>query len=240
MHCKKELTAVKADGTNSRCDEPVASEINLQHKNIWQDEPAVENHPVKRPAFKITWNNSLESTASNKYITSHVDFNSAFKNDNIIHSHSSKEPASIRNTEKQQSYLYCNNVCSDVPELDVTKEVVTIIVKANKIKHKIELNQHWTGNNIFKVLSHTLKIPLEKIKLIHKGKKVDTVSIASCIFNKAVFQAIGEQAENEDGIDKQDIDILMTQMSIERNDAIKALKENTDVLDAIMKMANKN
>ena len=48
----------------------------------------------------------------------------------------------------------------------------------------------------------------------------------------------GEQAENEDGVDVGDIEIIMKQLHVDRNTAVKALKNTGDVVDAIFEISN--
>ena len=49
----------------------------------------------------------------------------------------------------------------------------------------------------------------------------------------------GEQAENEDGVDVADIEVIMKQLNVDRNTAVKALKNTGDVVDAIFEISNK-
>ena len=49
----------------------------------------------------------------------------------------------------------------------------------------------------------------------------------------------GEQSENEDGVDARDVEIIMNQLHVDRNAAVKALKTTGDVVDAIFEISNK-
>ena len=49
----------------------------------------------------------------------------------------------------------------------------------------------------------------------------------------------GEQTENEDGVDVGDIEVIMKQLHVDRNTAVKALKNTGDVVDAIFEISNK-
>ncbi len=49
----------------------------------------------------------------------------------------------------------------------------------------------------------------------------------------------GECAESEEGVDSMDIDVIMKQLSVDRNTAVKALKNTGDVVDAIFEISNK-
>lgn len=139
----------------------------------------------------------------------------------------------------ENSYLHQNQYLSDLPTFDETQPFCEITVKCNKEKVKIQIQNSWNGNEIFKIFSNKLKIPLEKIKVIHKGKCYTSDTILSVMTNKATFQLIGEQAANEDGLYIGDVDLLMKQMGVDRNDAVKALRKSGDVVDAILELGNK-
>lgn len=59
-------------------------------------------------------------------------------------------------------------------------------------------------------------------------------NISSFIADGAVFQAFGEEAEDETGLDIRDIEVLMDQLTVERNVAVKALRKTGDLIDAIL------
>ena len=67
--------------------------------------------------------------------------------------------------------------------------------------------------------------------------KADTIGLL--VKDKAVFQAIGEVAENEDGLESGHIDCIMTRLGVDRNQAVKALRQTGDVVDAILYLGNK-
>ena len=64
-------------------------------------------------------------------------------------------------------------------------------------------------------------------------------SMRGAVKNRAVFQVIGEKAEDEGGVCAGDIAVLMRQLAVERNAAVRALKQEGDVLDAIIHLAHK-
>lgn len=141
--------------------------------------------------------------------------------------------------QSQTSYLHCNEYKTDLPLLDESQPFCEITVKCNKEKQKIKVQNAWSGEDIFKIFSNKLKIPYEKIKVIHKGKIITIDSIVQVVSNKAIFQVIGEQAANEDGLDIGDVDLLMRQMGVDRNAAVTALRKSGDVLDAIIDLGKK-
>ena len=139
-----------------------------------------------------------------------------------------------RSTVSDKTYLFKNEHHSDIPKLDEMKAFSTVSIKCNKTKHNLKIQTSWTGNEIFKFLSHSLKVPLEKLKIIHKGKVLNEETIGETVKDKAVYQVIGEQAESEDGLDQRDIEVMMKQLGIDRNGAVKALKKSGDLIDAML------
>lgn len=172
----------------------------------------------------------------------HIEFQAAFNQLNISAKH--QEAQYEPDHKAKPSYLLHNVHFFDVPAINETHPLVTIIVRANKTKTKIKVHNSWDSKSAFKYLSHNLEIPLDKLKLIHKGQMVtqDDEKICSLLKDKAVFQAIGEKAEDDSGVNNTDIEVIMKQLggSVERNDAVKALKETGgDVVDAMLHLGNK-
>ena len=54
-----------------------------------------------------------------------------------------------------------------------------------------------------------------------------------------LFAFSGERAESEEGVNSTDIDIIMKQLRVDRNTAVKALKSTGDVVDAMLEISNK-
>lgn len=140
---------------------------------------------------------------------------------------------------KDSFYIDNEKLCHDVPVLDKSKEFTDIVVKANRQKQTISIQDDWDGNTIYRFLSHQLQVPVNKIKIIHKGKIVNADSIKECIQKRAVFQVFGEKAEDASGVDDRDIELMMRQLKISRNEAILALKEHGDVIDAMLEISRK-
>ena len=135
---------------------------------------------------------------------------------------------------EEKSYLHKNEFHCDLPEFDETKPYSKVVFKCNKQKHELKLQDSWSGSEMWKFLSHSLKVPLENLKVIHKGKKLSEETIAETVKDKAVYQVIGEQAESEDGLDKRDIVLMMKQLGVDRNSAVRALKQSGDLIDAML------
>jgi NACalpha-BTF3-like transcription factor len=146
---------------------------------------------------------------------------------------------SKNSTSKKTFYIENDQIRHNVPVLDKTKSYTDIVVKANRQKQTIGIQEEWDGPMIYRFLSHQLQIPSDKLKVIHKGKIVKADSIRECIEKKAVFQVLGEKAEDASGIDDRDIELMMRQLRISRNEAIVALKEHGDVVDAILAIGRK-
>ena len=135
-------------------------------------------------------------------------------------------------------YISNNERHSDVPTItshDLTRDVT---VKANKRKHNITLQCDWSGEEIFRKLSSSLRIPLDRLKLIHKGRLLTADSVAPCVKSGALFQALGEECADESGVSAEDIDVIMRRMSVDRNAAVSALRQHSNVLDAMLFLGN--
>ncbi|XP_074649879.1 uncharacterized protein LOC141905051 [Tubulanus polymorphus] len=145
-------------------------------------------------------------------------------------------PENNKNSETEES-----TQMSHTTELPVEARSVNIVVKANKTKYNIAIPETWNGERIMNKITETVKIPLDKMKLIHKGRKLDATIIKTTIRNKVIYQAIGEKNEDESGLDTEDILTLMKQMSVDRNTAVKALRQsdNSDLVDAIIWLGNR-
>ena len=153
----------------------------------------------------------------------------------------------LRNTETSETShmvdktlgLTKSKTCSDLPEVDPEQPSICIRVKANKKKYAITLQSDWSGATMMKVVSHNLRIPLDQLKLIRQGKQVTVETMGEVVMNKAMFQAIGEEAEDEDGLEAEEIELVMRQATASRNQAVRSLRKTGDVIDAIFDIANK-
>ena len=115
---------------------------------------------------------------------------------------------------------------------------IYIHVKYAKEKHKIQIGIPCSGLEAFSAISQVIRVPVGKLKLIHKGKLQTVENIAENLEDNVLFFAMGEMAENEDGLDAMDIEIIMKQLSVYRNVAIKALRKTGCLLDAIFEVGN--
>ena len=131
--------------------------------------------------------NATDSTQNHVNNKTNIDFQKAFDQKNV----QAVKNNEIQVKEGSRCYLSYNKLCYDVPELNETKPFHNITVRANKSKTKLKIQQSWNGSEIYKYLSHRLEIPLDKLKLIHKGKVVTEGEMCGCVRDKSVFQAIG-------------------------------------------------
>ncbi|CAB4017678.1 Hypothetical predicted protein [Paramuricea clavata] len=115
---------------------------------------------------------------------------------------------------------------------------VVVYVKYAKKKHKVELGLPCTGLQVLEHFSRVLHVPIGRLKLIHKGKLQTELTILGRLKPNAVFLAFGEIAESEDGLEPEDIELIMKQLSVERNVAIKALRKTNCLVDAIFEIGN--
>lgn len=119
------------------------------------------------------------------------------------------------------------------------KETVKIVIKHNKVKQELTVSKSDNhGDSILQVISDSVSIPKSKLKLIHKGKIATSDNIKEMLFDKALFLAFGEISESEEGLEKADIDLIVEQLGIDRNLAIRTLRKTGNVLDAIIEIGN--
>ena len=153
-----------------------------------------------------------------------------------------KENEDLVDTHTGKQDLSCNNKVEETLHLATTshndRSNVIVIVKYAKEKHKVEISLPCTGQQALEHFSSILHVPLERLKLIHKGKLQTDVTIMDKLKPNSVFLAFGEMAENEDGLEAEDIELIMKQLSVERNVAIKALRKTNCVVDAIFEIGN--
>lgn len=153
----------------------------------------------------------------------------------------SKPTENCKNSMKKYntSSLDLNDESKSIPQRN--GDVVTIFIKHNKEKKKAELVKNPDDSiSTFQQISDFLRIPVGKLKLIHKGKMVLPENVNTFLTNNgALFLAFGEVSECEDGLDKNDIDLLIKQLNVERNVAVKALRRTGTLLDAIFDIGNK-
>ena len=131
-------------------------------------------------------------------------------------------------------YISQDERCYDVPSVTCSELTCDVTVKANKHKHKVTLQTDWSGEEILKKVSSQTRIPLDRMKLIHKGRVMSADSIIAHVKNKALFQALGEACADESGLNVSDIGVIMERMSVERNEAVCALRQHSNVLDAML------
>ncbi|XP_033108553.1 uncharacterized protein LOC117110079 [Anneissia japonica] len=121
---------------------------------------------------------------------------------------------------------------------EICDEQITITVKCNKDKIKVSVSNQWTGSEVLSNISDAIKV--REMKLIHKGRIMNESNIKEFLKEKALFQAIGEQSESEDGLNSMDIDCIVAQAKVDRNKAIRALRRTGDVVDAILYISNQD
>ena len=137
-----------------------------------------------------------------------------------------------------------NEVChTSFQELDkyeniLSSKSVKIIVKHNKVRHELCIPTAENGNAILQAISDCVSIPVSKLKLVHKGKMVTADNIQGMLFNRVLFLAFGEISENEEGLEKEEIDLIVKQLSVDRNLAVRVLRKTGNVVDAIIETGN--
>ena len=106
------------------------------------------------------------------------------------------------------------------------------------MKHELCVPITENGHTILQVISDFVSIPASKLKLVHKGKMATCDNIKGMLYNKALFLAFGEISESEEGLKKDDIDLIVKQLGVDRNLAVKALRQTGTVVDAIIEIGN--
>ncbi|XP_076449395.1 uncharacterized protein LOC143285848 [Babylonia areolata] len=133
-----------------------------------------------------------------------------------------------------------NSDSSDPEPNDAMLPGVDVTVRYNKQKHKFKVCDAWDSPTIFSKLSSFLACLPDNMRVIHKGKQLGADSIRSAVGSGAVFQVLGERMEDASGLVPKDIDVLMRQMGVERNVAVRALRQcGGDLIDAMMVVGNK-
>ncbi|XP_028400089.1 uncharacterized protein LOC114523391 [Dendronephthya gigantea] len=157
-----------------------------------------------------------------------------------IPSHSIDINTNILKQDSSTSGYKLENTCmSHVPtnSHDNVSKVV-VYIKHAKEKHKLEIELPCTGLQALKHFSRVVHVPLERLKIIHKGKLQTELTIADKLKPSSVFLAFGERAESEEGLEAADIDLIMKQLSVQRNVAIRALRKTNCLIDAIFEIGN--
>ena len=92
----------------------------------------------------------------------------------------------------------------------------------------------------FTMMAQHIHIPADRLKLIYKGKRYTRENWQDLsLVSNMTFLSIGEQNEDETGINLHDIECVMKQMKVDRNAAVRALKLHPVVIDAILYLGNK-
>ena len=140
-------------------------------------------------------------------------------------------------TAMQQICLPCSQE-GNKTENSAEMETFKIVIKHNKVKQELTVSKSDNGNSILQVISDSVSIPKSKLKLIHKVKIVTNNNIKEMLFDEALFLAFGEISESEEGLESVDIDLIVGQLGIDRNLAIRTLRKTDNVLDAIIEIGN--
>ncbi len=115
------------------------------------------------------------------------------------------------------------------------------------IKHGTTTYHMYLANNSdlsksdqFDLIANHIHIASDRLKLIHKGKRYTKENWHDLVLLPAMtFLSIGEQNEDETGVNAKDVECLIHQLKVDRNTAIKALKLHPNIIDAILYLGNK-
>ncbi|PIK44323.1 hypothetical protein BSL78_18830 [Apostichopus japonicus] len=174
--------------------------------------------------MKISHKLCMDQTANNR-IQSDKEVN------NSKDSHFTQTFSAFADNERTEKHSESN-------DNDAAK-FVNITVMSNKKKHKLNVNITLSSTQMWDNIAAKIHVPAEQLKMIHKGHKIDKDDIHRVMAEKAVFQAIGMESLNEEGLDPDNISYIMRKMSTDRNTAISALRLKGDVIDAILYLGNR-
>lgn len=113
-----------------------------------------------------------------------------------------------------------------------------ITVKAGSNKSKLAVNKQWSGEFLFKMISHHTHISMDDLKLIIRGKVHTAESVSAALSSNTVVMVLGTPIANSTGVDERDIECLMKQMNVDRNEAITSLKKTRSLVDSIVNIGN--
>jgi len=123
-------------------------------------------------------------------------------------------------------------------KLTLSDAEARVTIKHNNRRDKLLLSAKWPCDQILKLLSSKTNMAINAMKFIHKGKVIDSAAIPSCIEDRTVLLVLGEKAVSADGLEERAIQCIMQQVGVDRGRAIKGLRSNTTVLDAILYLGN--
>lgn len=144
----------------------------------------------------------------------------------------------IQNIQNEQQVVSprSNDTAGVAPAIDRFQ----ITVRSGSDSLIVPLQRSWSAEEILCEISSVVKIIPEKLRLISSGKQITAENLLWAVSrSKPIFLAIGEKAENEDGLDAGDISVITKQLMVERNVAVRALRQTSDLVDAILLIANK-
>lgn len=194
--------------------------------NLPQDAKGLSSHAIDASSIK-------DNTLIVKQKTETNDVTELIENEKSHDSNALKQDSSTSCYELENTSM--PNVQTSSQD-NVSK--VVVYIKHAKEKHKLEIDLPCTGLQALKHFSRVVHVPLERLKIIHKGKLQTELSIVDRLKPSSVFLAFGETAESEEGLEAADIDLIMKQLSVERNVAIRALRKTNCLIDAIFEIGN--
>lgn len=119
---------------------------------------------------------------------------------------------------------------------------IPITIKYGNTTYHMHLNNdaNLSKTEQFDLIANHIRISSDHLKLICKGKRYTKENWHDLnLTSNMTFLSIGEQTEDETGVDTKDIECIMKQMNVDRNTAVKALKLYPDTIDAILYLGNK-
>lgn len=124
-------------------------------------------------------------------------------------------------------------------EVALNKTNCRVNIKHNSKKTPLDIHTDWNGLVILKLISQCTQIPVMDMRVIMRGKTLDQSNINQHITNNSNIMVIGRAVQSCQGLDERDIQCIMGQMPVDRNQAILALRKCGSPMDAIIELGNR-
>lgn len=228
INCKKKLKSLELNentGQNTTYTNVECFEDNCQDSSSQADQFPAES----------LLNQGLQSRASTENVET---IKQLTESEDEFAKSKEKQKGIIADAEEQNSSGSYKSHELTKPHEDTFSSKVDVYVKYAREKHRVEIGLPCSGLQALKCFSRALHVPLERLKVIHKGKLQTESTVLETLKPNSLFLAFGEMAESEDGLEPEDIELIMKQLSVERNVAIKALRKTNCLIDAIFEIGN--
>eukprot|EP00164_Ancoracysta_twista_P011547 GFYU01017812.1.p1 GENE.GFYU01017812.1~~GFYU01017812.1.p1 ORF type:complete len:310 (-),score=65.21 GFYU01017812.1:65-994(-) len=117
----------------------------------------------------------------------------------------------------------------------------TCRLRYNKVLKKCEVPMNKGGHAAVVAIARVFTIPLDKLRIICKGKQVKAETICDQLKENDLIMLMGQQDEDMTGLDPVDVALIMGQMKVDKNLAIRGLRHtNSDLIESIRWIAERS